>query len=83
MNQHIAVVGTGRLYTGPQSVRDEVLGDYQAKGFSFSTPDDHVLVLYHEDERIVVFSQVGATISSIREECQKHLERHDDVVSAG
>ncbi len=49
------------------------LGDYYKLGFDLVTPDDDVLFLFHESERIAIFSQFGATTDSIRGRCSSHL----------
>ncbi len=49
------------------------LGDYYKLGFDLVTPDDDVLFLFHESERIAIFSQFGATTDSIRGRCSGHL----------
>ena len=59
---------------GMQSILNEALGSYQSKGFRLMELDDHILALYHLDERVGIFSQGGATIPSIRATCQKHME---------
>ncbi|MBA7689983.1 hypothetical protein ES703_98502 [subsurface metagenome] len=49
------------------------LGQFADWGFTLEPPDDHVLFLMHENERIAVFSQLGATEESIQAECARHL----------
>ena len=49
------------------------LGQFGRRGFTLYHPDDHVLFLMHEGERIAVFSQTGATEDSLQEECAHHL----------
>lgn len=61
-------------YTGYQSILNASLGEYRSKGFRLEEPDSHVLFLYHHDNRVAIFSQVGVTVPAIRETCQKHLE---------
>ena len=51
----------------------ETLGGFWHLDFRLEVPDDHVLFLTHEGERIAIFSQTGATATSIRNECAKHL----------
>lgn len=51
----------------------ETLGTYYELGFDLVTPDDDVLFLLHEGERIAIFSQTGATGESIRSCCSSHL----------
>ena len=50
------------------------LGEFACQGFTLEHPDDHLLFLMHEDERVAVFSQTGATQESLQEECTRHLE---------
>ena len=49
------------------------LGNFSQLSFVLEAPDDDVLFLFHEDDRIAVFSQTGATPESLRNECSKHL----------
>lgn len=49
------------------------LGEFARWGFTLEHPDDHVLFLMHEDERIAVFSQLGAVGGSLQAECARHL----------
>ena len=56
-------------YTGIQSLLDASLGDFKNFGFSLQEEDDHLLHLFHNDERIATFSQVGATIPAIHNQC--------------
>ncbi|MBA7658742.1 hypothetical protein ES703_66701 [subsurface metagenome] len=51
----------------------EGLGQFTHRGFTLEHPDDHVLFLMHEGERIGVFSQTGATPESLQAECARHL----------
>lgn len=57
-----------------RNVTDQTaLGNLGNLGFVLEAPDDHVLFLFHENDRIAVFSQTGATPESLRNECSKHL----------
>ena len=49
------------------------LGEFARWGFTLEHPDDHVLFLMHEQERIAIFSKQGATPQSLQAECAKHL----------
>ena len=49
------------------------VGMFANQGFTLEHPDDHVVVLLHEGERVAVFSQTGATEESIQAECACHL----------
>ena len=60
------------------------LGSYSGLGFTLHVPDDHFLLLFHDDERIAVFSQIGATPESLRSQCAGHLlTHHRSTVHAG
>ena len=61
-------------YTGKQSILNTTLGEYMDKGFRLVEIDDHVLRLYYQDEPIAMFSQLGATVASIQDECQRCLD---------
>ena len=63
-------------YTGKQSILNVTLGEYMDKGFRLVEIDDHVLRLYYRDEPVAMFSQSGATVASIRDECEKILGRN-------
>ena len=39
--------------------------------FRLEQLDDHMVALYHKDEELGVFSQMGATAESIQAECAK------------
>jgi hypothetical protein len=54
-------------------LNSEVLGQFADRGFSLSMPDDHIIVLLHEERSIAIFSQAGATPSSLQQECARHL----------
>lgn len=69
--------------TGQQSLLNAALGDYQAKGFRLVAPDDHVLLLYFQDEQVGIVSQTVATISMIREHCQEYLDESFGRMMAG
>ena len=45
------------VYLGVQSILNAALGEYHVQGFRLTAPDDHVLVLHHNDQRVAVFSQ--------------------------
>lgn len=49
------------------------LGEYARHGFRLEHLDDHMVALYHEDEELGAFSQMGATADSIHSECARHL----------
>lgn len=51
----------------------QVLGQFARCGFTLRHPDDHVVILVHEEEEIACFSQTGATEQSIQAECAAHL----------
>ncbi len=58
---------------GKSNYKVSTLGDYFKLGFDLGTPDDDFLFLFHEGERIAIFSQTGATADSIRSRCSSHL----------
>ena len=49
------------------------LAEFARCGFTLEHPDDHVVFLMHENQKVAVFSQTGATPESLQEECSKHL----------
>ena len=49
------------------------LGQFAHWEFTLELPDDHVLFLMHDGERIAIFSQTGATPESLQAECARHL----------
>ena len=49
------------------------LGEFANWGFTLEHPDDHLLLLLHEDEQVAVFSQIGATEECLQAECVDHL----------
>lgn len=49
------------------------LGEFANRGFALEHPDDHLLLLMHESERVAVFSQGGALQESLQNECARHL----------
>ena len=52
------------------------LGEFTDRGFTLEHPDDHIVELHHQGERIAWFSQ-AATPESLQRECAKHLaEKH-------
>ena len=63
----------GQQYTGMQSVLNGALGSYRAQGFRLIERADHILELYREDALVGTFSQLGATIPSIRSACCEEL----------
>ena len=60
-------------YVNFQSILNAALGEYHAKGFRLTEPDDHVLYLYYQDELVGVLTQGGATIPAVQEACREHL----------
>jgi len=54
-------------------VQVQGLGEFARYGFTLEHPDDHVLYLMHQGERVAVFSQTGATEESLQAECARHL----------
>ena len=60
-------------YSEFQSILNAALGSYQTRGFRLVEKGDHALLLYHEDEQVAIFSQVGAIIPLIHEACRDHL----------
>ncbi len=54
-------------------VQAKGLGEFANRGFTLEHPDDHLLLLMHEGEQVAVFSQTGATESSLQDECIKRL----------
>jgi len=63
------------IYKGLQSIYTAALGEYRDKGFRLVAHDDHVAVLFYQDEKVGVFSQTGMTIQSLHEVCKEYLER--------
>jgi len=49
------------------------LGEYASRSFRLEYLDDHMVALYHDDEELGAFSQMGATVESIQSECARHL----------
>ena len=49
------------------------VGSFASHGFALKTLDDHVAILFHEGEKVAVFSQTGANGESIQTECARHL----------
>jgi len=62
-------------YAGTQSVLNAALGHYHNEGFSLVQPDDHIVTLYHQDEKVADFSWQGMTILALHETCRQHLEK--------
>ncbi len=58
---------------GMRSILDASLGDFTNFGFSLKEEDDHLLHLFCNGERIATFSQSGATIPAIHNQCVQHL----------
>jgi len=56
-------------------ILNAALGEYQAKGFRLVEPDDHTLILFHQDEQVAVFSLGGALIPSIHQACEEYFEK--------
>ena len=50
------------------------LGQFARQGFTLEHPDDHLLFLMHDGERIAIFSQTGATEASLQKECAQLAE---------
>ncbi len=61
----------------------QCLGNYLQLGFRLEIPDDHVLFLVHEDERIAVFSQAGARAEDIQKKCAWHMLAEHKSLSPG
>jgi len=55
------------------NMQTQALGEFARRGFTLEYPDDHVVRLIHEGERVAVFSQTGATEESLQAECARHL----------
>ena len=70
------------VYTGFHSILNAALGEYSDKGFRLSE-DEHFLYLFYRDERIGVFSAIGATPVKIHDACQEYLDRLSDVEVVG
>lgn len=49
------------------------LGEFMNYGFTLEHPDDHLILLLHDGEKVAIFSQTGATGGSIQHECARHL----------
>lgn len=59
-------------------VQVQGLGPFDQWGFTLEHDGTMALFLLHEGERIVRFSQTGATEESLQAECSKHLVmKHD------
>jgi len=56
-------------------VLDTVLTAEQRMAGLYLEEDENLLFLKREGQVVVVFSATGATVASIREEAEKHLER--------
>ena len=57
----------------PTKIQQQRLGTFVNFGFTLQEPDDHVLVLLHDERGIGIFSQAGATSESLQAECSLHL----------
>jgi hypothetical protein len=68
-------------YTNLQSILNAALGPYQAKGFRLVEEGDHCVFLYHRDELVARFSQMGATIPVIHKTCEAWLTKIGEEVS--
>ena len=60
-------------YEGLQSILNGALGDYQSKGFRLVEQDDHILLLFYQDERVAMFNQTTTTIPIIQRFCDQWL----------
>ena len=56
-------------------VQRQGLGQFAQWKFTLEHPDDHILLLLHEGERVAIFSQLGATPESLQAECALHLTK--------
>lgn len=56
-----------------QSINDEVLGEYQRKGFNIREIGDHELRLFYKDELVCRMNQETSFISLIRAACRAQL----------
>ncbi|MDV2988819.1 MAG: hypothetical protein ACRKGH_09250 [Dehalogenimonas sp.] len=55
------------------------LGEYARRGFRLEYLDDHIMALFHDDEELGAFSQMGATADSIQSGCARHLaDKHGE-----
>jgi len=52
------------------------LGSFVRWAFTLEHPDDHVIVLKHENQKVAIFSQTGVTPDSLQRECARHLALH-------
>ena len=64
---------TCRICRAEESVTKILFSGRASAGFALKHPDDHVVVLLHEGERIARFSQMGAAEKGIQAECDRHL----------
>ena len=62
-------------YCNFQTILNAALGDYLSKGFRLVEKGDHALLMFHEDEQVALFSQVGAMIPMLHEACREHLAK--------
>ena len=68
---------------GLQSILDASLGDFKNFGFSLGGDGDHLLYLSHNGKRIATFSQSGATIPAVHNQCILHLKELVDARLTG
>jgi hypothetical protein len=54
-------------------IQTQGLGEFARRAFTLEHPDDHVVLLMHDGQRVATFSQTGATEESIQAECSSHL----------
>jgi len=54
---------------------NDLLGQYQGKGFRLVEPDDHLVALYYKDEQIAVFNQTKLTIQELHRTCAQWLQK--------
>lgn len=54
-------------------VQVQGLGEFARRGFTLEHPDDDVVFLMHDSQRVAAFSQTRATEESIQAECAHHL----------
>jgi hypothetical protein len=56
-----------------KNVLDKALDKYSLQGFELKEDGDDFLVLYHQDEEVARFTQLGAIPAFIQTECEMHL----------
>jgi hypothetical protein len=80
LDPYVAAVSPLEPVEMQYATETQPLGEFARRGFTLKHPDSHVVELYHEDELIARFSQLGATKESLQAECAKHLaEKHDNL----